>query len=53
MNDNNDAPDVRLNELDADEWFDVARRFKPDMTREQFDKDWAEFQEMKRLRSLN
>lgn len=36
-----------LNEFDADEWFDAAKRLKPEMTRAEFDEDWAEFQRLK------
>jgi hypothetical protein len=39
--------DVRLNEYDADEWFDVCRQLDPKLTREQFDEMWREFQELK------
>ncbi|WP_162600832.1 hypothetical protein [Paraburkholderia sp. C35] len=48
-----DAEQARLNEYDANEWFDVVRSFRPDMTREQFDVMWADFQEQKRLRALH
>lgn len=47
------TPDVKLNEMDSDEWFDVCRSFKPGLTREDFDAMWAEFQELKRLHALN
>lgn len=53
----NDDPDTRLNEYDADEWFDVCRRVRPGYTREQFDIDWEGFQadkaERLRMRSLH
>lgn len=39
--------DARLDEFNADEWFDTMRRVRPDYTREEFDLDWAEFQAMK------
>jgi hypothetical protein len=42
-----------LNELDRDEWRDVARRLRPDWTEAQFDKAWAEFQRDKSLRRSN
>jgi hypothetical protein len=38
---------VRLDEFNADEWFDVAKKFKPRLSREEFDRDWAEFQREK------
>lgn len=48
--------DARLDELDKEEWWDVCRRMRPDMTREQYDADWKEFIAMKaehqRQRSL-
>lgn len=44
--------EVRLNELTKDEFWDVARRLRPDLTREQFDADWEEFQAAKAKRSL-
>jgi hypothetical protein len=40
-------PEVNLAEYDADEWWDFYRIFKPDATREEFDRDWAEFQRLK------
>ncbi len=36
-----------LRSLTADEFYDVYRMFKPDATREEFDKYWEEFQELK------
>lgn len=45
--------DVRLNEYDADEWFDLMRSLKPGLTREQFDVLWKEFCELKRAKQLN
>lgn len=44
--------EVRLNELDKVEWFDVARQFIPDLTQEKFDDMWDEFQELKRKRGM-
>ena len=49
-----DAPQTtatRLNELEADEMFDVGRAINSALTREVFDADWAEFCEMKRRRA--
>lgn len=34
---------ARLDEFDADEWFDVAKKFQPHITREEFGRDWARF----------
>ncbi len=33
--------------LDQDEWFDIARTFKPELTREEFNEQWAEFLRLK------
>ncbi len=41
-------PDVRLDEMDKNEWFDVCRRLRPDWTAEQFEEAWREFVETKR-----
>lgn len=41
-----------MNELDKNEWWDVMRSVKPDLTREEFDLAWEEFQEMKRRRAV-
>lgn len=35
---------VRLDEFTRDEWWDIARIFRPDWTREQFDAEWDESQ---------
>lgn len=43
-----DDDPARLDEYDADEWFDIGRAIKPSYTRAEFDKDWAEFQAIKR-----
>ena len=45
---NTTEPAVRLDESDENEWFDVCRSFRPDLTRDDFNVMWAEFQEMKR-----
>jgi hypothetical protein len=45
--------DTRLDELSADEWWDICRHFRPDVTRDEFDLMWEEFQEMKRRRELH
>jgi hypothetical protein len=36
---------IRLN---RDEWLDVYRIFLPDATQEQYERDWAEFVDLKR-----
>lgn len=33
-----------LHEYNRDEWFDVMRHAKPDITREEFDEYWEQFQ---------
>ena len=33
--------------LNRDEFFDVYREFKPEATREEFEREWAEFQRLK------
>lgn len=38
---------VKLEEFDRNEWYDVYRIFKPNATPEQFNADWAEFQQYK------
>lgn len=43
----------RLDALDKEEWWDVARRVKPDMSREEFEADYAEMQEAKRRHFMN
>ncbi len=37
-------------EFNRDEWFDIARQLKPELTREEFDLDWQEFQKAKQAR---
>jgi len=46
-----DEPTTRLDEFDADEWFEVCRRLRPEVTREEFDQMWAEFAALKAARS--
>lgn len=47
------SPDAtELNEFDKTEWRDVARKFRPDWTDEDFDREWAEFQAMKAKRAM-
>jgi len=38
---------ARLNEFDVNEWWDVCRKLRPDLTRREFLADWAEFQRLK------
>lgn len=49
--------DVRLDEFDKIEWWDVARRLKPELTWDEYEAMWAENQarkaERQRLQSLN
>lgn len=33
--------------FDEDEWFDLARTFKPELTREEFSEMWKEFVRLK------
>jgi len=44
---------VKLHEFTKEEWWDVARVLTPEMTQEEFDAMWEEFQETKRRRKLN
>lgn len=34
-------------ELDKNEWYDVYRIFRPQATREEFEREWQEFQQLK------
>ena len=43
----------KLLELDKIEWFDVARRLRPELTEEQYNAMWDEFQSAKRIRNAN
>lgn len=45
--------EARLDELNKDEWRDVARIVRPDWTDKDFDASWDEFQEMKRKRAMH
>lgn len=45
-------PPVRLKELDRDEWWDVMRRVRPDLSRKDYDAAWDEFQAVKPKRQL-
>lgn len=41
---------TRLDEFDETEWRDVARLLRPDWTDEDCAREWAAFQEAKKLR---
>lgn len=45
-------PEARLYEFDKEEWWDVARKVRPTLTREEYVRQWAEFIENKRCRAL-
>ena len=44
---------VRLNEFDKEEWWEIAREVRPAYTREEFERDWVEFLEMKKQKALS
>lgn len=44
---------TRLDELDRIEWWDVCRKVRPDLTEDEFEAQWAEFQRAKARRALN
>lgn len=44
------AANARLDELDREEWWEVARQVDPTISREQFEADWAEFCRLKERR---
>lgn len=39
--------DARLDELDRDEWWQVAHQLRPDLSREDFDQLWGVFAQAK------
>lgn len=41
---------TRLDEFDFDEWFDVGRKLKPQLTHAEFQKMWDEFHAEKEAR---
>jgi hypothetical protein len=43
---------VRLGEMDWSEWRDVIREVAPQVTDEEFDLAWTEFQDMKRRKAM-
>lgn len=44
---------TRLNEYDRIEWFDVARRLRPDLGEAEFERMWADFCRMKEARAVS
>lgn len=42
-----DGPEVRLDEYDEDEWFNIMHPLKPQISREEFHAMWLEFMERK------
>lgn len=44
---------VNLNEYDKDEWHDIVRTIKPDLSQEEFDEMWEEFVQMKARKQVN
>lgn len=44
--------EVRLDEFDQDEWWDVCREVRPDITREEFDRMWEDFVAEKERKKL-
>jgi hypothetical protein len=44
---------VRLDEFTKNEWLDVARKLKPDLSDQEYDKMWDEFLEAKVKHKLN
>ena len=41
-----------LDDFDREEWWDVCRRVRPDLTRDEYDKMWEEFVAMKQRKRL-
>lgn len=44
--------EARLDEFTKDEWLLVCRRLRPNLSETEYDKMWADFQEMKRRKAL-
>lgn len=44
---------ARLDEFDREEWWDVCRRVRPDITRAEYDLMWDDFQARKRARKAH
>lgn len=47
-----DEPATRLDEADHEEMWDACRALRPDITREEFERDWAEFVALKERKAL-
>lgn len=45
-------PEARLHEFDKEEWWDVARKVRPTLTRAEYERQWAEFVANKARRKL-
>lgn len=45
--------DVSLFELDKEEFWDVSRRLRPNLSREEYDVLWDNFVQMKKEKELN
>lgn len=43
---------IRLDEFDVNEWWDVARECKPDITREEFQQLWDDYHKEKAKKRL-
>lgn len=43
----------RLDELDENEWWDVCRKLRPEIEREEFEREWREFQQIKAGRRMS
>ena len=42
----------KLTELDQEEWWEVCQRVRPDISREEYDAMWQNFQERKEAGAL-
>ena len=45
--------DARLHEFDKAEWREVVRKVRPELTDEEFERDWAEFVRLKKRKALH
>jgi hypothetical protein len=43
----------KLDEFAKEEWWDICRKLRPDITREQFEIDWREFHLYKTAKALH
>jgi hypothetical protein len=48
-----DEPDVRLDEFDKDEWWDIVQEIRPDLTRAEYEEMWDDFIKMKARKRVN